>query len=204
MLSKHLLHYQRYIDDTLCIGSKDDIDRAITAANSYHHELSWELQALGASDIPFLDLSISHNGKKIDWDLFIKPLNIFQYVPFSSCHPQTTNRAVAQGEFLRALRRCSSKRSAHSHIQFLKAKLVATGYPGWLLLDAENRAAGSHAAGKRVKVRLPPHILKVRHSSTSSYRCMRKLLTCFGIQGVVAKSSQHHNFRKLDSQNWCT
>ena len=103
-----LCFYKRYIDDLLLLLSRDCLVDVIARLHSFHPNIRVQLFAQGNQNIPFADLQLSIDDQaRISHELFIKPQNLFHYVPFTSCHPPFVFKGVVQGEFQRYVRRCA-------------------------------------------------------------------------------------------------
>ena len=94
--------YRRYIDDLCLLLTGDYADMILERAHEFHPSIRLTLSACGVSNIPFLDLalSVAEDGQ-VSHELYTKPRNRFQYVPFTSCHPPFVFSGVAKGEYQR-------------------------------------------------------------------------------------------------------
>ncbi len=201
----------RYIDDIICIISRQNLHRLISAANSWHHCINIKLADSGTSNVPFLDLAISIKHGHILFDLYRKPLSIYQYLPRGSCHRSQVFRSLVFGEALRIWRRCSFSADAIRHLQFFKSRLILRGYSCeeidkfFALAKAKHLLANTFnpEAATRVK-RLA--FLKVRHSSSVKYHFLAGALAehkhLLNSDIVCSSTSQKNIFRLLYRHTW--
>ena len=80
----------------------------LTSLNTFHPNLRFTHQH-STSTIDFLDLTIYkgtgfHFTNILDTKTFQKPLNLYQYLHFSSYHPRTIFKAFIKGECIRYVR----------------------------------------------------------------------------------------------------
>lgn len=172
----------RFVDDALCLTQAQHIDSIISAANSWHRCIVCEATAFG-TQVNYLDLSISINsGGSFEYQLFRKPLNIYQYLPRASCHNSHVFDAVVHSEATRIFRRCSDASCAESHLLFFLHKLVRRGYAVGQILRQFKLAKSRHKIFKadgRIRfsnVGTREGSLKIRHSSSVNYRFIKKCL----------------------------
>jgi hypothetical protein len=135
------LFYGRYIDDVLAIvqGSYEDVLQFQAVLNDLHPKLIFDIES-SRSSLPFLDCNImvetSDSGSDYGYlrtTVYQKPLNSYQYIPWSSYHPSAVKLAFIKGELLRYIR-LSTRKSDYLIIRHrLFLRLYARGYPiRWL------------------------------------------------------------------------
>ena len=152
----------------------------------------------------------------IKFDLFRKPLNLYHYVPRSSCHKASVFSSVIAGEATRILRRCSCRTRAEYHLAFFRKKLLDRGYHIDEILRGFARANQLHGlrplrSNSSVDTdtsRVRKHFLKVVHSSTVDYgyinaaiRRVQPLLRR-GNRILLASSVQKNVFRECYGFAW--
>eukprot|EP00439_Symbiodinium_sp_Y106_P044599 s5782_g5.t1 len=126
----------------------------------------------GNQNIPFLDLQLSIDDQaRISHELFIKPQNLFHYVPFTSCHPPFVFKGAVQGEFQRYVRRCASQKVANVHVRSLRQRLLRRGYPLALLAQNTVRRVQRYIN----KPALPVHAV-IRYSRSVNPSRLREVL----------------------------
>ena len=97
---------QRYIDDIFMLWPRQQsLQSFIQSLNSFHPNIKFTTQSSDNS-IDFLDFTIykgiSFNEASIlDIKTYQKPLNLYQYLHFTSNHPQSTYKGIIRGECIR-------------------------------------------------------------------------------------------------------
>ena len=66
---------------------------------------------------------------KLDCSLHLKETNTFQYLAFSSAHPDSTHKGLIRGETLRALRASTDKDTFEKTRKVLMRHIIQRGYP---------------------------------------------------------------------------
>ena len=166
--------YRRYIDDLCVLLTGDFADMILESAHEFHPSIRLTLSACGVSNIPFLDLalSVAEDGQ-VSHELYTKPHNRFQYVPFTSCHPPFVFSGVAKGEYQRYIRRCSSDELAKPHLARLTLRFLKRGYPHSLLHKARHQALKRE---KQVRDHLHAVHLVMTYSSSLNASKLRQLM----------------------------
>jgi len=156
------------------------------AANSWHRCIVVKCTGSG-TQVDYLDLDISivnNSGHgRISYQLFRKPLNIYQYLPRSSCHPESVFGSVIHSEATRILRRCESHPVAQQQLQFFRSKLISRGYSDFEISKQFRTARLRHLKRNREATRCTPgsHVrkafLKVMYSHSTDLTCIRRCLS---------------------------
>ena len=142
--------YRRYIDDLCLLLNGDFADMILQRAHEFHPSIRLSISAYGTRDIPFLDVMLSVDASgQISHELYTKPRNRFQYVPYNSCHPPFVFKGVVQGEYQRYTRRCSSQVAARLHLNRLASRFQKRGYPKRLCDHAFASVQQSHLKRSR-------------------------------------------------------
>lgn len=77
-LGSHLQFCRRYIDDLLALCSVDT-DALLTAVNSWHKSIQFEIS--GQCTVPFLDVTLGISPpRKVHWSIYHKPKNLYLYL----------------------------------------------------------------------------------------------------------------------------
>ncbi|CAI6000695.1 unnamed protein product [Closterium sp. NIES-65] len=113
-LSHHVLLHRRFIDDGVVVLDGDTGVAAGVGGGVCKGEL-WQTTAI------------------LDTTTFQKPLNVYQYFPFSSAHPSHCKRGFILGELQRYILRESSSQGFRSIRLAFYARLRARGYPDTFL-----------------------------------------------------------------------
>ena len=130
ILEKHWLNikkplvYGRFIDDIALISDNFDMEEFKSIFNNL------ELNMSGGKTVQFLDLNIGIDPLtyRLNFSLYIKKTNTFQYVKTDSNHPKHIFKNVPKGLFIRMRRICSSYSDYLYHARNLIYQLNNRGY----------------------------------------------------------------------------
>ena len=219
-----LLFYCRFVDDCLAISDRDSAASFSGIASSWQPCIKTEVTQPSGLVVNYLDLILDLGtyhcpgsyGGQVSFSLYRKPLNIYQYLPRSSCHPSNVFRSLIFCEASRVLRRCSSLPHAESELKFFTRKLLDKGYPMQEILSAFASAKHAFASGQPIvrvssvssSVNHPVRkaFLKLKHSSSVNYRFLRSALQrhkCLLSSRIfVCSRVQHSIFRLLYPLMW--
>ena len=133
---QQLLFYRRYIDDALGFWDGDE-DSLQTFLNSYARGLQDHIRitpSISKSGVNFLDVSIYKSNdflqtKKLSVNCYMKELNRYQYLPFTSWHPKHQKEAFITGELRRYVIRESKYENFLKVRKLFFQRLLARGYP---------------------------------------------------------------------------
>jgi hypothetical protein len=137
-----LLCYKRYIDDVLAIvkGDRSEVDRFIAKLNTLLPGVLVFVAEASTEGIPFLDAYImlepdpkAPANRILHTKVYQKPLNSYQYIPWSSFHPESVKLSLVKGELLRYVRLSSRFQDYQEVVLHFWKRLRARGYPiRWL------------------------------------------------------------------------
>lgn len=82
------LFYYRYVDDIITCIPKMKVNRMVNTFNNYHKRLKFTYETQNSDDysIPFLDLLIINNSKKLEFNWFQKSTYYHRVLDFHSHH----------------------------------------------------------------------------------------------------------------------
>lgn len=133
----HLL--QRYIDDIFLIWTDpvDSLQVFLKELNSFHPNLCFT-HHLGHDSIDFLDLSIFKGHRFnltniLDTKTFQKQLNLYQYLHYTSNHPDKVFKAVIKGECIRYVRTNTTYETYAAILIDFQKRLLRRNYPRMLI-----------------------------------------------------------------------
>ena len=109
--------------------SIDQFDRML---NSLHPKLEFTKDANDSAQ-PFLDLLMKRDGDRITLDVYNKPTDTFNYLPFKSCHPRKTKTNIP---FTLARRICmivQDSNTRNERFKELENRLMVKGYPSHII-----------------------------------------------------------------------
>ena len=137
-----LIYYKRYIDDAFGIwqGDKESLRDYLDRYAIKFKEFIRITSSISQSKVDFLDLSISigkdfYTTHHLTTNIFQKPLNKYQYIPFSSLHPLHQKRLFIKSELTRYILRESSLQGYLTIRKLFYERLRARGYPPSFLKD---------------------------------------------------------------------
>ena len=129
------LLFKRYIDDIFLIWTEsiDNLHTFLKELNSFHSSLRFTHQ-LSSDSIDFLDLTIYkgnmfHLTNNLDTKTFHKRLNLYQYLHYTSSHPEKTFRAVIKGECIRYVRTNTTYETYAATLVNFQKRLLKRNYP---------------------------------------------------------------------------
>ncbi|KAK4694560.1 hypothetical protein P7C70_g8712, partial [Phenoliferia sp. Uapishka_3] len=133
-------YYKRFVDDlfSIVVGTEGDVHKFCTAYGNLHPALTIDW-VFDACQVNFLDVTVrlrSDHGSSRQFfqtEVYQKPMNSYQYIPWLSYHPVTVKRAFVKGVLL------GYARGSSRYVDFVKSRmrfylrLRARGYPPrWL------------------------------------------------------------------------
>ena len=135
----HPFFIRWYIDDIFIIwtDSSDKLARFLQDLNSFHTSLHFTHQ-LSHQSIDFLDLTI-YKGftfpftNLLETKTYQKQLNMYQYLYYTSIHPQKTFKAVIKGECIRYIRTNTSYETYAAMTHCFKKRQLKRNYPSVLI-----------------------------------------------------------------------
>jgi len=117
--------YLRFIDDIcLSVRDKNDLDSLKTSFRNL------QLNIETGESLPFLDITVSKNQliSRLNFSLYIKPTNTFQYLQIDSNHPPHIFKNLAKSLFIRIRRICSWTNDYIFFSSLITEQLVTRGY----------------------------------------------------------------------------
>ena len=125
----------RYIDDIFIIwtDTTDTLMSFLNYLNHFHPSLTFTHEYSTAS-INFLDLTIYkgfnfHITNTLEIKKFQKPLNLHQYLHYSSAHQDQVYKSIIRGECIRYIHTNSIKETYCAMLFLFKQRLLKRGYP---------------------------------------------------------------------------
>ena len=79
--------------------------------------------------VSFLDLDVRLSGAELTTNLRIKPTDRYQYLHFTSVHPNHTKRSIVYSQALRVSRICSRECDFCKHISEMNTWFLRRGNP---------------------------------------------------------------------------
>ena len=133
---QQLLYFKRYIDDALGFWEGDE-ESLKSFLNNYASGLQDHIRitpALSKTGVNFLDIYVYksndfYHTRKLSVSCYMKELNRYQYLPFTSWHPKHQKEAFITGELRRYVIRESKYENFLKLRRLFLHRLIARGYP---------------------------------------------------------------------------
>ena len=139
-----LSHYRRYLDDVIFLWRKkfNNLDKIKTFMNTIDSKIKYTFESSleNHNSIPFLDVLITIENGNIDTDIYSKPTDTYNYVPFNSNHPRHSIRNIPFNLARRIKGIVSDPNKLQGRFQDMADRLKTKKYPTKLIKGAINRA----------------------------------------------------------------
>lgn len=126
--------YVRFVDDVFGIWTHHPCpEQDVQLWNDFkkdvndHHGLQWTFTKRSNS-VVFMDMVIYIDGSRLSTDLYEKPMCLFLYLPYNSCHPPGVLNSLIFGQILRIFSLCSNEMQMKKHLQNFFKRLIDRGY----------------------------------------------------------------------------
>ena len=126
---------KRYIDDIFLIWTHghEELKHFLTDLNQFHPSIRFTYH-ISDKSVDFLDLTIFKGiefeySNILDLKTYQKPLNLYQYLHYSSNHPKSVYKGLIRGECIRYLRTNTIQSNFNAMISIFKMRLLQRGYP---------------------------------------------------------------------------
>ena len=112
----------RYTDDIFFIWThgEDKLKTFLKRLDSFDPSLKFTHE-LSKESLPFFDLKVKFSKGKISTDLYVKDTNRYQYLHYTSSHPNHTKWSIVYSQALRIKRICSEKKDFEQHIRKMRS-----------------------------------------------------------------------------------
>ena len=142
--------WKRYIDDILCVwsGSRESLEAFLRRLNSCHPTIHFTW-TISTESVEFLDIRI-YKGSRfretgiLNVQTHFKPTNTFQYLHFSSSHPNGVFTGLVKGEAIRFLRSNSSQDNYERTISTFRHHLLCKSFVDPLLSTVPYSLRNNH------------------------------------------------------------
>lgn len=139
--------YFRYLDDVFLVWRRSlpGLDQIKDTLNSLDPKIKFIFESSDDSvrpnsGIPFLDVELWVSNNKMITDIYNKPTDTFNYLPFSSSHPRHTARNIPYSLARRIKGIVSEEGTITRRMNEMKARLEAKGYPIPIINDGISKA----------------------------------------------------------------
>ena len=134
---RNLFFVKRYIDDLIGIWVVNDPSITWedfgTSLNSFGR-LRWDIDEPSTS-VDYLDLTITINDRRIITRTYRKEMNLYQYLPPHSCHPQSTLKGMIYSLMRTYYKQNTYKRDYVDTVITMFHYLLARGWDRYVLKD---------------------------------------------------------------------
>lgn len=129
--------WKRFLDDCFvkwknCICPTPAFTEILNGLNS---NINFVIHA-DTSAIPFLDVQVYKENDRLKTDLYQKPTDTSNYVPYDSCHPRSTKANIPKTLARRIMMLCETSENQEKHFTELTKTLVEKNYPKDLITRA--------------------------------------------------------------------
>ena len=121
--------YCRYVDDTLVLIQKDQIQYGLNLFNSFDKHLQFTDDTFDNGNFNFLDIKILNNAEV---DIYAKDTNIGLYVQYNSYEHSNTKPTWIHSLYDRAQEICSSQKILMTHVNCFKKLISLNSHPHFL------------------------------------------------------------------------
>ena len=128
------LMYRRYHDDLILLWlfGLEKLLRFVDFFNSRHPSIKFTLESSRNGEEPvvnFLDLTITAQGGRLDWELYMKPTQSGVHLSFQSSLPMQVKRSVAGSQMRRAISNASTPVGESRGLDKIARLLHSNDYP---------------------------------------------------------------------------
>ena len=126
-----------YIDDIFCVWQygEDELQRFTSHLNKVHSTIKFTIEK-SRTLVNFLDTTVSLANNRLETNLFVKPTDRNNYLPFDSAHPYHCKKGLPYSQFLLIQRICSNLHDFKHNCTVKAAQLRQKGYPQTLIREA--------------------------------------------------------------------
>ena len=115
------------------------LEAFIQHANTFHPTIKFTSN-ISTIHVPFLEVMVTLLGNYIHTYFYSKPTDTFNYLHWSSCHPQHTKLSIPYSLAFRLVRVCSSEATLTRRLNNLKHHLKKRGFSHKYIQTAINKA----------------------------------------------------------------
>ena len=121
--------WKRYVDDSFCIITKDDVSAFHDTLNSIDANILFIIETECNRKISFLDTLVSRRNGVIAVGVYRKPTHTDRYLDFNSHHDSQHKASTASTLLHRALNLPNSSEGKKRELNYVHAALESNGYP---------------------------------------------------------------------------
>ena len=134
-------NWQRFIDDCFMIWKQalGNIEQLNGLLEDLDPHIKFTMESSKVS-VPFLDVLLTKKGETISTDIYRKPTDTFNYLPFDSAHPRATKINIPYNLSRRIRLIVSDNITRYTRYDELETQLVSKNYPKELIKSQIERA----------------------------------------------------------------
>jgi hypothetical protein len=172
--------YTRFVDDCFLIVTKTLINLILQTFNSVHSSFKFTLEEEHNCRLPFLDVLVSRCNGRVVTTVYRKPTHSSRYLAFTSAHPLSHKKSVANSLIRRALLIPSTPELKEVELQTVRRSLSINGYPSHFIRScirhARNSLSCSNPPDATLSARKPRVVIPYLPGSSERIgRTLRKL-----------------------------
>ncbi|XP_037924406.1 uncharacterized protein LOC119660100 [Hermetia illucens] len=118
----------RYVDDIFAIVEKDRVDNTLTEINRIHLKIQFTIEKEEHGSLPFLDLRVTNNSGKLEFEIYRKPTATQRMIPATSAHTATQKMAAYNSMVHRLCTYPLNKDGFHKERMFILDTAIKNGY----------------------------------------------------------------------------
>ena len=134
-------NWDRYLDDCIILLDENKISslELLNILNNLNRSIKFTMES-SEQQLPFLDIMLNINERKVWMDLYSKPTDSKRYVPFDSCHPKPflTNIPYCLARRICMIVECFQEKE--NKLKELKLILEKQGYPKRIINNGIQKA----------------------------------------------------------------
>ena len=131
--------WMRYLDDCFIYWDTrlGPVTQLHNMLNELHHNIKFTIET-NDQRMNFLDITMMVQKKKVITDIYYKPTDTHNYVPFNSTHPKHILKNIPYNLARRLCTIVDSKKTLNMRMKELQETLAHLGYPQNLIENIEN------------------------------------------------------------------
>lgn len=128
----------KYVDDLFAVINKDDELIILETLNAHHKKLQFTIEVENNDQIPYLDMKIMKDDKKLITDWYTKPTASGRFINYLSTQPKTMKINTATN-FIKKVLDISDERFKNKNINKIRNILTMNNYPIFITNNIINK-----------------------------------------------------------------
>ncbi|XP_028397232.1 uncharacterized protein LOC114521043 [Dendronephthya gigantea] len=194
--------YRRYVDETLAIVPGLDVAESfLDALNGLHPSIHFTMELSNNGLIPFIGMSITKNGNKLETQVYRKPTDTGLLLHFQSHTDLRYKKGLIETMFHRAKELSSTHQAFVDECRHLKSMFNHLGYPSSLVNGIIDKCdypstpdAKTKSDAETLRVSIP---FKDQVSANTVKRQMRDLSSKIGIDVQPVYTSKNLKLKEI-------